>query len=122
MVQSAERVLPQPITVTRQIVTLRSLKCGSRSWQVHSVRRFESTVTNKGQVTIPVAFRRQLGLAPHDRVSFELDEANLRLRPVASRVLRHVGAIQPHQRPEDWTAMRAEVEQLVAEDVVAEDR
>ena len=84
--------------------------------------RRESTVTDKGQVTIPIEYRRQLGLAPHDRVSFELDEDGLRLRRVASRVLHHFGAIQPRNQPEDWTAVRAEVEQLVAEDVVAEDQ
>ena len=77
-------------------------------------------MTAKGQITIPIEFRRQLGLKPHDRDSFELDKDGLRLRPVASRVLRHFGAIQPRQRPEDWTAVRAEVEQRMAEGVVAE--
>jgi hypothetical protein len=63
-----------------------------------------------------------LGLTAHGRVSFEFDEDGLKLRTVASRMLRHFGAIQSRNQPEDWTAVRAEVEQLVAEDVVAEGR
>lgn len=30
-------------------------------------------ITSKGQVTIPIAIRRSLGLLPHTEVTFELD-------------------------------------------------
>jgi AbrB family looped-hinge helix DNA binding protein len=33
-----------------------------------------STMTSKGQVTIPVEMRRRLGLSPSDKVEFVMDE------------------------------------------------
>lgn len=36
-------------------------------------------VTRKGQVTIPLAVRRALGIAPGSEVEFELDEHGARL-------------------------------------------
>ena len=37
-------------------------------------------ITSKGQVTIPIAIREQLGLLPHTEVVFELDGDTARLR------------------------------------------
>jgi antitoxin PrlF len=36
-------------------------------------------VTSKGQVTIPLAVRRRLGIGPGSEVEFELDERGARL-------------------------------------------
>jgi antitoxin PrlF len=36
-------------------------------------------VTSKGQVTIPIAVRRRLGIEPGSEVDFELDERGARL-------------------------------------------
>jgi antitoxin PrlF len=36
-------------------------------------------VTSKGQVTIPLAVRRRLGITPGSEVEFELDERGARL-------------------------------------------
>jgi len=41
-----------------------------------------STVTQKGQVTIPVAMRRKLGLKTNGRVRFELKKQKIVLEPV----------------------------------------
>lgn len=40
-----------------------------------SAKTLLSTVTTKGQVTLPAAIRRRLKLAAHDRVVFVMDEA-----------------------------------------------
>lgn len=37
--------------------------------------RVKSTISSKGQITIPVKIRRALGLKPGTRVSFELTQA-----------------------------------------------
>ncbi len=39
-------------------------------------------ITTKGQVTIPITIRQQLGLLPHTEVAFELDGNAVRLRKV----------------------------------------
>jgi antitoxin PrlF len=43
-----------------------------------------STVSTKGQVTIPVDIRKDLGLKPHDRVSFVKINGNTVIRRVKS--------------------------------------
>ena len=45
-----------------------------------------SSVTSKGQVTIPVAVRRRLGLQPGDQVGFVVDGGEVRLVRRENRV------------------------------------
>lgn len=51
-------------------------------------------VTTKGQVTIPLAVRRQLGIDPGDEVEFVLDGGRAILRPVdrdpSERLVAHL--------------------------------
>jgi AbrB family looped-hinge helix DNA binding protein len=42
-------------------------------------------VTSKGQVTIPLAVRRRLGIKPGSEVEFELDEHGARLVRASTR-------------------------------------
>ncbi len=70
-----------------------------------------TTVTQKGQVTIPGALRKVLKIKPKDRVAFELVDGEGRLRPVQSRLLAGYGAVTPRTRPEDFRKMRQEVEE-----------
>lgn len=41
-------------------------------------------ITSKGQVTIPIEIRRQLGLVPESEVVFEIDGNTARLRKLES--------------------------------------
>ncbi len=63
-------------------------------------------VNKRGQVTIPVALRRDLGIAPGDRVAFSVEEGRLILRPVWDRLHSVYGAVEPLDRPEDFGASR----------------
>lgn len=80
----------------------------------------QSTLTRKGQVTIPQEIRASLGLKPRDRVIFELSDGVVTLRPAASGLLAGYGAVAPLHRPEDFRALREAFEEGVAADVVAE--
>ena len=84
------------------------------------MRGFETRLTQKGQVTIPVEIRDKLGLKPRDTVRFELDGTELKLRPVRSRLIEGYGAVAPLAHPEDWRAIRDEMEHAVAQEVAAE--
>ena len=42
----------------------------------------QSTLTSKGQVTIPKEIRDALDLSPGDRVGYELEDGSVRLRRV----------------------------------------
>ena len=64
------------------------------------------TVTQKGQVTIPLAVRRLLGIKPNDRVAFRVKEGRVELLPAQISLEAAYGAIKPLARPENWKAIR----------------
>ena len=84
------------------------------------MRDLETTMTQKGQVTIPKEIRSRLGLRPKDRVRFDLQGEVATLRPASSKLLAGYGAVEPKNRPEDWARVREEVEMAIAEEVVSE--
>lgn len=84
------------------------------------MKNLETTMTQKGQVTIPAAIRARMGLRAKDRVRFEIEGDVVTIRPVASKLLAGFGAVAPYQRPEDWHEVGDAVQQLMAADVAAE--
>lgn len=58
-------------------------------------------VTSKGQVTVPVAVRRALGLAVGDKLVFEVDTAHRRARVRRAADFRELAGSVPV--PEEWT-------------------
>lgn len=55
-----------------------------------------STLSSKGQITVPVEVRKRLGLKPGDRVEFALDEGQTTLRRARgpeNPFLKYVGAL-----------------------------
>ena len=80
----------------------------------------ESTITSKGQVTIPAEIRARLGLKPKDRVRFEIDGDEVTIKAAHSELLAGYGAVTPRTKPEDWRLVREEVEQAIAEEAAAE--
>jgi AbrB family looped-hinge helix DNA binding protein len=82
-----------------------------------SMREHETTLTQKGQVTIPVEIRTRLGLKPRDKVVFELEGNVARLKRAPSKILKWYGSVTPKQQPEDFQRVREEFEEAVAEDV-----
>lgn len=86
------------------------------------MKDLETTMTQKGQVTIPAAIRARLGLRAKDRVRFEVEGDEVKIRPAASKLLAGFGAVAPYQRPEDWHEVEEAVQQLMAADVAVEDK
>jgi len=84
------------------------------------MHELETTLTQKGQVTIPVEIRRLMGLEPHDRVRFEVEGETVRITKVSSNLLKWYKSVPPRNRPEDLRAVREEFERGVAEEVVSE--
>lgn len=44
--------------------------------------QFTTTVTQKGQATIPLPIRKMLGIKPNGKVSFEMKEGEVLIKPV----------------------------------------
>lgn len=81
------------------------------------MQELETTLTQKGQVTIPLEIRRLLGLEPHDRVRFEIEGQSVRITKASSKILQGYKSVTPQKRPENLRVVREEFEKGVAEDV-----
>jgi AbrB family looped-hinge helix DNA binding protein len=69
-----------------------------------------ATLTSKGQITIPLAVRRKLGLDTGDRVEFvELAPGEFALKPATEDVRSLKGMIRPPARPVSIAAMNAAI-------------
>ena len=57
-----------------------------------------STISSKGQVTVPQEIRKRLGLEPGDRVEFVMEEGRTVIRPIRSEINpfeKYVGILGP---------------------------
>ncbi len=77
-----------------------------------------STVTRKGQVTVPAEIRRALGLKEGDKVVFTLEDDEVRFARTGSVVELTAGAIKSHGPPPSAEELRELAEEAIAEDVV----
>lgn len=84
------------------------------------MQEFETTLTEKGQVTIPLEVRRIIGLHPRDRVRFEVEGDEVRIKRATSRLLAGYRAVPPREEFEDAQKMREEFEKGVAEEAASE--
>ncbi len=84
------------------------------------MQEFETTLTEKGQVTIPQEIRRLLGLHPKDKVRFEVDGDVVRIKQASSKLLQAFGAVKPMQKAEHFQEIREKFEEELARDVVSE--
>ena len=70
-----------------------------------------TTVTQKGQATIPAHIRAKLGIKPNTKVVFELKETEATIRPVAD-FFAMKGSIKS-DKPFDIKAMEKAVEKAI---------
>jgi len=80
----------------------------------------ETTVTRKGQVTIPRTPRTASGLKPRDRRHVALYGDRDIPRRADAAILAGYGSVTPPQPPEDLRRVREEVERAIAAEVAAE--
>ncbi len=79
-----------------------------------------TTVTRRGQVTVPQEIRAALGLKQGDKVLFLWDGDDVKLKPSAGVAARTAGALSRYARHPALTAEaeRAAFEQAVADQVM----
>jgi AbrB family looped-hinge helix DNA binding protein len=78
--------------------------------------RIRTTLTRKGQVTIPVEIRRALGLQEGDKVEFTMTGKEVRLEPGGSVVERTKGIFKSKVPPMTPKEMREFAEAAIAEE------
>ena len=67
-----------------------------------------SSVSPKGQITIPVAIRRLLGVKPKDTVAFAIKDGQVTISPARFSLESAFGSLEPPRGVED-------VDQLIQE-------
>lgn len=77
----------------------------------------ESTLTRKGQVTIPKAIRDRLGMKEGEKVIFVMRDQEVILKVVKGTILDLKGSVRPSASPEDFEKIRHSVKQTVAKKV-----
>lgn len=75
-----------------------------------------TTITRKGQITIPVQIRRRLKLEEGDRIAVVLDGEQVRLRRTEGVVAQTAGLLKAKGR-----TLKAEQEREQAEKAIAEE-
>jgi antitoxin PrlF len=85
---------------------------------VQAGRKLVSTLTSKGQVTIPAEIRRHLGLAPHDKIAFVVEADSVRIAPTESVIQRTAGIMKNHRSAKTAEQLREAAEEAIAADVI----
>ena len=67
--------------------------------QGRTMKEFLSSVSEKGQVTIPKEMREALGVKPKDKVAFKLDGNEIKVVPVGSPVESSFQAVPALKKP-----------------------
>lgn len=82
------------------------------------MRVMSSTVTSKGQVTIPKAVRQRIGIGPHDKVSWVIEGDSVKVIRRESVIRRTAGMMKS---PDGISYATAEEMRRAAEEAIVED-
>lgn len=74
----------------------------------------KTTVTQKGQVTIPKKIREYLGIKRKDQIEFEIEKGKVVIKPTPSLEL-NFGKVAPRRKPENFKRIRESFEKKVGE-------
>lgn len=89
----------------------------NKQWGV-AVKEVLTTMTKRGQVTVPAEVRRVLHLKPKDKVAFRIEGDQVRLVPAKFTLETAFGSVKPKNRPEDFEAISQAAKEEHAEQVV----
>ena len=79
------------------------------------MKEITTTITQRGQVTIPAEVRRILGVKPRDKVTFTIEGNEVRLAPASFTLESAYGSVKPSQRPEDFEKLSRAAKEAKAE-------
>jgi antitoxin PrlF len=82
------------------------------------MRELRTKITRKGQVTVPVEIRRELGLQRGDPVAFILENGHVRFERAQSVVERTAGSVKHDGPVLSAKELRRAAEEAIAEDVM----
>ena len=84
------------------------------------MKEITTTITQRGQVTIPAEVRRVLGVKPREKVAFTIEDGEVRLSAASFSLESAFGSVKPTKRPEDFEAVARKAKDAKAGDTVRE--
>jgi antitoxin PrlF len=82
------------------------------------MKEHRSVVTRKGQITIPVEFRKALNIKEGDNVAITMEEGEVRLSRSESVVAKTAGVFKSDEPPKSAEELRKLAEEAIAQDVI----
>ena len=79
-----------------------------------------STITSKGQTTIPSEIRKQMGLKAGDGLVYSIDGDRIVARPVKGTLLDAYASVKPKKRPEDFSGLLKQAKKKRAKHLASE--
>lgn len=76
---------------------------------------YTSSVSQKGQITLPAELRKQLDIEPRDIVVIEIEDGKIRIEKAESRLLSGFGVVPKPDPSKSWK----EIEQAAFDDFAA---
>jgi AbrB family looped-hinge helix DNA binding protein len=83
---------------------------------------YTSSVSPKGQITLPQEIRERLGIKPRDRVSIQLDGDEVKVRVRRSAVNDIAGSVPALNPPRPWAEAIAIAREEMAQNAASEGR
>ncbi len=84
------------------------------------MRDYTSSVSPKGQITLPLEVRDRLGIKPKDKVIITLEGEDIRIAPVKSRLAAGFGIAPPLKEPRTLKEIMDIAREEHAQEVAAE--
>ena len=81
-----------------------------------------STLTQKGQTTIPKEIRKFLKLEPNDKIFYQLEGQKVIIKPLKGNILDLKGSVTSQKKPVDFQKLRADTKKRVARKIAEEDQ
>jgi AbrB family looped-hinge helix DNA binding protein len=75
------------------------------------VKEFYSSVSPKGQITLPIEVRRQLGLRPKDKVAIRIEGDDVRIAPVIFTLETAASSVPALAEPLTWEEIEARIKE-----------
>jgi antitoxin PrlF len=70
------------------------------------MREITTTLTKKGQVTVPVEIRKFFGLKTNDKITFKISEGIVQISPAKYSIEDVYGIVKPINKPENYKKVR----------------
>jgi AbrB family looped-hinge helix DNA binding protein len=74
-----------------------------------------TSITQRGQVTIPAEIRRLLKVRPKDKVTFTVEGGEVKLKAARYSLESAFGSVKPYHKPEDFEQISREAKEAKAE-------